>query len=105
MGGADILTVLPFDSAIGESDELARRIATNSQTILREESHIGRVVDPGGGSWYLEKLTDKLAQAAWEHFQTIEARGGMIAALLDGSIAEELDRSPSGSREAAGHPA
>jgi methylmalonyl-CoA mutase len=93
VGGADVLTVLPFDAAIGESDELSRRIATNSQTILREESHIGRVIDPGGGSWYLEKLTDELAQAAWEHFQAIETRGGMIAALLDGSIAEELDRS------------
>ena len=93
VGGADILTVLPFDAAIGESEELARRIATNSQTILREESHIGRVVDPGGGSWYLEKLTDELAHAAWEHFQSIEGRGGMIAALLDGSIADELSRS------------
>ncbi len=95
VGGADILTVLPFDAAIGESEELARRIATNSQTILREESHIGRVVDPGGGSWYLEKLTDNLAHAAWQHFQAIEARGGMIAALIDGSIADELSKSQS----------
>ena len=93
VGGADILTVLPFDTAIGESDELARRMATNSQTILHEESHLGRVVDPGGGSWYLEKLTDELATAAWKHFQTIEAAGGMTAALLDGAIARELDRS------------
>jgi len=93
VGGADILTVLPFDAAIGESEELARRIATNSQTILREESHIGRVVDPGGGSWYLEKLTDELAHAAWAHFQAIEARGGMTSALLDGSIADELSKS------------
>jgi len=93
VGGADVLTILPFDAAIGESDELARRIATNSHTILREESQIGRVADPGGGSWYLEKLTDELALAAWEHFQAIEARGGMIAAVLDGSIAGELDRS------------
>jgi len=93
VGGADILTVLPFDAAIGQSEDLARRIATNSQTILREESHLGRVVDPGGGSWYLETLTDKLANAAWKHFQSIEANGGMAAVLLDGSIAKELDRS------------
>ena len=93
VGGADILTVLPFDTAIGQPEDLARRMATNSQTILREESHLGRVVDPGGGSWYLEMLTDKLAHAAWEHFQAIEAKGGMSAALLDGSIARELDRS------------
>ena len=93
VGGADILTVLPFDSAIGEPDDLARRMATNSQTILHEESHLGRVVDPGGGSWYLEKLTDELATAAWKHLQAIEAAGGMTAALLDGTIAGELDRS------------
>jgi len=93
VGGADILTVLPFDAAIGQPEDLSRRIATNSQTILREESHLSRVVDPGGGSWYLEMLTDKLANAAWKHFQSIEANGGMAAALLDGSIAKELDRS------------
>lgn len=93
VGGADILTVLPFDTAIGQSEDLARRIAINSQTILREESHIGRVVDPGGGSWYLEKLTDELAHAAWERFQAIEENGGMIASVLDGSIAGELDQS------------
>lgn len=92
VGGADALTVLPFDSAIGLSDELARRTATNSQTILREESHLDRVVDPGGGSWYLEKLTDELATAAWRHFQTIEAAGGMTAFLLDASVARELDQ-------------
>jgi methylmalonyl-CoA mutase len=68
-------------------------MATNTQTILREESHLGRVIDPGGGSWYLEKLTDELAVAAWGHFQAIEAAGGMAAALLDGTIARELDRS------------
>jgi methylmalonyl-CoA mutase len=91
-GGADILTVLPFDAAIGRPEDLARRIATNSQTLLRDESHLDQVVDPGGGSWYLEKLTDELAHAAWKHFQAIEANGGMAAALLDGSIADELDR-------------
>jgi methylmalonyl-CoA mutase len=95
VGGADILTVLPFDAAIGQPDELARRLAANAQTILREESHLGRVIDPGGGSWYLEKLTNELAEAAWAGFQAIEAAGGMAAALLDGSIATELDRSRS----------
>ncbi len=93
VGGADLLTVLPFDAAIGQPEDLARRIATNSQTILREESHIGRVVDPGGGSWHLEKLTDELAHAAWKRFQAIEAGGGIIAALHDGGIADELQRS------------
>ncbi|MGD8439138.1 MAG: methylmalonyl-CoA mutase family protein [Holophagae bacterium] len=90
VGGADTITVLPFDFAIGAPDDLARRIATNSQTILREESHVGRVVDPGGGSWYLESITDRLAHAAWARFQMIEAAGGMAHALGDGVIAGEL---------------
>jgi methylmalonyl-CoA mutase len=50
------------------------------------------VVDPGGGSWYLEWLTDRIARAAWRRFQSIEADGGMAAALLDGAVAAELDR-------------
>jgi methylmalonyl-CoA mutase len=91
VGGADALTVLPFDSAVGRPDELARRIAANSQTILREESHLGRVVDPGGGSWYLEALTDRLARAAWTRFQAIEGEGGIRAALVDGRAGRELD--------------
>jgi len=92
VGGADVLTVLPFDSALGPPTELGRRMATNSQTILREESHLDRVVDPGGGSWYLENLTDELARAAWEQFQHIEAAGGMTAFLLDGGVARELEQ-------------
>ena len=90
VGGADTITVLPFDFAIGPPDGLARRIATNSQTILREESHLGHVVDPGGGSWYLEAVTDRLAHAAWQRFQAIEAAGGMAHALRDGVAAGEL---------------
>ncbi|MEX1310434.1 MAG: methylmalonyl-CoA mutase family protein [Candidatus Sulfomarinibacteraceae bacterium] len=92
VGGADLITIQPFDQAIGLSDRLARRMARNTQTILREESHLGRVVDPGGGSWYLEWLTDELAQAAWERFQAIETNGGMASLLCDGTIATQLDR-------------
>jgi len=91
VGGADMITVLPFDHAIGQSDELGRRVAANSQTILAEESNLARVVDPGGGSWYLEHLTDRLAQAAWTRFQAIEAAGGMAEALVGGAIAAELE--------------
>ena len=81
VGGADTVAVLPFDSAIpgglpGVSPDFARRIARNTQLLLLEESHIGRVVDPGGGSWYIEELTETLAAQAWKHFQDIEARGG-----------------------------
>lgn len=92
VGGADLIAVQSFDHAMGISDPLARRMARNTQTILREESHLGRVIDPGGGSWYLEWLTSELAQAAWDRFQAIETNGGMASVLLDGTIATQLDR-------------
>ncbi|MFE5118653.1 methylmalonyl-CoA mutase small subunit [Streptomyces sp. NPDC056669] len=90
VGGADAVTVLPFDSAIGLPDDFARRIARNTSTILLEESHLARVIDPAGGSWYVEKLTDDVARAAWAWFQEIERAGGMAAALASGLIRDRL---------------
>jgi len=89
-GGADILTVLPFDAALGHPDAFGRRIAANLHTILREESHLGRVLDPAGGSYAIERLTRDLAEAGWAAFQAIERAGGMAAALLDGGLHREL---------------
>lgn len=85
VGGADTVRVLPFDVAIpgGFPDtaaSFARRIARNTQLVLLEESHLGRVLDPAGGSWFVEDLTEQLAQQAWRHFQVLEARGGFVAA-------------------------
>jgi methylmalonyl-CoA mutase len=93
VGGADAVTVLPFDHALGLPDAFARRIARNTSTILVEESHLGRVVDPAGGSWYVEQLTEELAQAAWAWFQEIERAGGQAAALRDGLIGERIGAS------------
>ncbi len=76
VGGADAVTVLPFDHALGLPDAFARRIARNTSTILVEESHLSRVIDPAGGSWYVERLTDELAHSGWEFFQWIEREGG-----------------------------
>jgi methylmalonyl-CoA mutase len=90
VGGAESLTVLPFDAAVGRPDDLARRIARNTQSILLDESHLGRVVDPAGGSWYVEQLTDSLSRAAWAWFQEIERAGGMRAALGSGLVAERI---------------
>ncbi|AXG76711.1 methylmalonyl-CoA mutase family protein [Streptomyces paludis] len=90
LGGADSVTVLPFDHPLGLSDAFARRIARNTSTILLEESHLGRVIDPAGGSWYVESLTDALAHAAWDWFQEIERAGGQRAALRSGLIGERL---------------
>jgi methylmalonyl-CoA mutase len=86
VGGADTVLVLPFDAAIpggypGIATNFSRRIARNTQLLLLEESHIGRVLDPAGGSWFVEDLTDQLAQEAWRHLQAIEERDGFEAAL------------------------
>ncbi|MFE0643839.1 methylmalonyl-CoA mutase family protein [Streptomyces sp. NPDC058877] len=90
VGGADGVTVLPFDEALGLPDAFARRIARNTSTILIEESHLSRVIDPAGGSWYVERLTDELAHAAWQFFQEIERAGGQEAALRSGLVGERL---------------
>ncbi|OUC96225.1 methylmalonyl-CoA mutase family protein [Streptomyces swartbergensis] len=89
-GGADSVTVLPFDHALGLPDAFARRIARNTSTILIEESHLARVTDPAGGSWYVERLTDELAHAGWEFFRRIERLGGQAAALRSGDLAQDL---------------
>lgn len=89
-GGADSVTILPYNATLGHPTELARRVARNTHVILAEESNIAKVVDPGGGSWYVESLTDAMAEAAWSEFQAIEAAGGMLAVLKDGSFAAKI---------------
>ena len=88
--GATSVTVQPFDAAIGLADDLARRIARNTQLVLQEESHIGLVTDPAGGSYYMEALTDQLTDRSWARFQAIQADGGLAPSLLDGSLAAAL---------------
>ncbi|MCX4528601.1 MULTISPECIES: methylmalonyl-CoA mutase family protein [unclassified Streptomyces] len=90
VGGADSVTVLPFDNELGLPDAFARRVARNTSTILLEESHLARVIDPAGGSYYVERLTAELADAAWEFFQTVEKAGGLPEALRSGLVAERL---------------
>ncbi len=85
VGGADTVLVHPFDVAIeggfpGTARTFARRIARNTQLLLLEESHLGRVQDPAGGSWFVEDLTRSVAEEAWRNFQEIEAAGGFEAA-------------------------
>ena len=90
-GGADSVTVRPFDSALGRPDEFGRRTARNLQLVLLEESGLARVIDPAGGSWYVEDLTERLAVEAWERFRETEADGGMAASLASGRLAEEAE--------------
>ncbi|GGK34657.1 methylmalonyl-CoA mutase family protein [Nocardia camponoti] len=85
VGGADSVTVAPFDSALpsdelGVSRSFADRMARNIQLLLLEESRLGHVADPAAGSWYVDSLTDELAAKAWEFLREIEAAGGLVAA-------------------------
>ena len=91
VGGAHAVTVLPFDAALpggapGVSAGFAARIARNTQLLLLEESHLGRVLDPGAGSWHVESLTDDLAHAAWACLQEVEAAGGALGAVASGLV-------------------
>ncbi|MEO0620074.1 MAG: methylmalonyl-CoA mutase family protein, partial [Pseudomonadota bacterium] len=90
MAGADAITVLPFDWAEGTNDAMARRMARNTQIMLAEESHFGRVADPASGAWYVEHLTDALARNAWEKFQALETGHGIEEALRTGSLQDEI---------------
>lgn len=90
VGGADSVTTLPFDAALGVSDAFARRIARNTQLVLREESSLHRVLDPAGGAWALESIADSLAEKAWAAFQEIEAAGGMATVLEDGTLGARI---------------
>jgi methylmalonyl-CoA mutase len=99
VGGADTVGVYTFDSAIpgglpGVATTFARRMARNTQLLLLEESHVGRVLDPAGGSWYVEDLTQALAEQAWSHFTDVEGRGGFDRSsdYVTAQIAEVRDR-------------
>ncbi|GAA5049428.1 methylmalonyl-CoA mutase family protein [Nocardia callitridis] len=95
VGGADSVTVLPFDAALpqdelGISRVFAERMARNTQLLLLEESHLGHVRDPGAGSWYVEDVTATLAAKAWEFMQELETEGGYLAALESGCLATRI---------------
>ncbi len=92
VGGADSIHTNPYDESFNPSDNFSRRIARNTQIILKEESHLDQVIDPAGGSYFVEKLTDDIARAAWELFQTIEEKGGMLKAIQAGFIQEEINK-------------
>lgn len=81
LGGVDSFRVLPFNSIFEPITEFSQRIARNQQLVLREESYLDKVADPSAGSFYLDKLTDTLAEEAWKLFLRIQDEGGYIEAL------------------------
>jgi methylmalonyl-CoA mutase len=92
IGGADSITVLPFNAAYEASNEFSDRIARNQQLLLKEESHISKIVDPAAGSYYIEELTASIAENAWKLFIDVQEKGGFIAALREGFIQAEVKK-------------
>ena len=90
MGGAQTITVLPYTWPLGRPDSFARRMARNTHLVLQEESGLGRVIDPAGGSFAIETLTADLTATAWKLFQDIEAAGGIASALTSGRIQDDI---------------
>jgi methylmalonyl-CoA mutase len=90
-GGAQSIATAPFTDALGLPTPFARRLARNVQLVLMEESRLGRVIDPAGGAWYVEKMTRELAACAWKEMQGIEAQGGIVAALANGTVQHEIE--------------
>lgn len=90
VAGVDSLRLSAFDARLGPEGALGRRIARNTQVILQEESHLGAVTDPAGGSWFVEKVTDDLGRAAWAELQAIEAAGGVPAVFEQGWLLERI---------------
>lgn len=86
IGGIDSLTVHPFDRIYEKPDDFSERIARNSQIIMQEEAYFDKVADPAAGSYYIEKLTDKIAGKAWSLFQQLEQEGGLLKSLQNGTV-------------------
>jgi methylmalonyl-CoA mutase len=93
LGGADMVNVLPYDYPKGLSSEFSDRIARNVQIILREEAYFDQVADPASGSYYIESLTDSIAEKAWDLFCEVESMGGFRKAFALGWIQEKVEAS------------
>ena len=93
LAGVDSITVVPFDTPYRTPDEFSERIARNQQFLLKEEAHMDKVVDPAGGSYYVETLTVALATEAWKTFLDIDAQGGFFKLVGEGKIQHAVNES------------
>jgi methylmalonyl-CoA mutase len=91
LGGIHSMVVTPFDVPYEQATDFSERIARNQQLLLKEESHFGQIVDPGAGSYYIEHLTDALAQEAWKIFLKVEDEGGFLAAIKAGTVQDDIN--------------
>jgi methylmalonyl-CoA mutase len=92
IAGVDSMTVNPFDSTYKKADEFSSRIARNQQIVLKNESYFDKVADPAAGSYYIEKITDSIAEAAWKLFVQIEEMGGFVKAVESGFVKSEIEK-------------
>ncbi len=93
LAGVDSIETLPFDLQYKCPDEFSERIARNQQLLLREESHLDKVVDPAGGSYYIEVLTASIAEQAWKLFLDVEEKGGFCAIVENGELQKAINES------------
>ena len=93
LAGVNSIETLPFDLQYKQPDEFSERIARNQQLLLREESHLDKVVDPAGGSYYIETLTASIAEQAWKLFLETQEAGGFEALLAKGEIQGKVNES------------
>ena len=91
LGGVHSMVVTPFDAPYEKATDFSERIARNQQLLIKEESHFDRIVDPSAGSYYIEHLTDALAQEAWKIFLKIEDEGGFLAAVKAGTVQADIN--------------
>ncbi|MCG8412384.1 MAG: methylmalonyl-CoA mutase family protein [Bacteroidales bacterium] len=93
IAGVDSLSVTPFNKSFESTTDFSERIARNTQILLKEESYFDKITDPAGGSYYIENLTNSIAEHAWSLFQNIEAKGGYVEAFKTGFIQELVNES------------
>jgi methylmalonyl-CoA mutase len=93
LAGVDSITVTPFDATYKTPDAFSERIARNQQFLLKEESHLDKIVDPAGGSYYVETLTVSIAQEAWKLFLEVEEKGGFLACVNNGDVQKAVNAS------------
>ena len=90
IAGVDSMEVLPFDHAYKKAGEFSNRMARNIQSLLLDESHFDKVVDPSAGSYYIEELTQSVAQASWELFKKVEEEGGYVECFKKESVQDAV---------------
>lgn len=93
IGGADSISLKPYDVAFKPDDDFSRRNARNIQVILKEEAFFNKVADPAAGSYYIENLTDSIAENAWNLFRHVEMEGGVITLIEKGEVKADIEKS------------